>query len=76
MHTTLTPELIEQVRNLSEEDRTKLFDQTQGKEYSEDELQAEIEARIDEYESGRAAWIDGPTYLAELRARIAKSRTP
>ena len=69
MHTSLTPELIEQVRNLSAEDRTALFDQTQDKEYTEEELQAEIEARIDEYESGRAKSYTLDEVMTALRAR-------
>ena len=75
MHTNLTPELIEQVRNLSEEDRTTLFDQTQDKEYTEEELQAEIEARIDEYESGRATTYTLDEVMTALRAR-QESRGP
>ena len=68
MHTTLTPELIEQVRNLSEEDRTTLFDQTQEKEYTVDELQAELQARWDEY-------VANPSIAKPAHELIAKLRT-
>jgi putative addiction module component (TIGR02574 family) len=71
MPTTLTPELIEQVRNLSVEDRTILFEETQEKEYTEEELQEEIEARIDEYESGRATTYTLDEVMTALRTRQA-----
>ncbi len=71
MHTTLTPELIEQVRNLSEEDRTTLFDQTQDTEYTEEELQAELQARWDEYVANPSMAISMDDFLNRMDQRIA-----
>ena len=75
MHTTLTPELIEQVRNLSEEDRTTLFDQTQDKEYTQDELQAELQARWDEYVASPSIAITMEEFLERMDKRIAARST-
>jgi putative addiction module component (TIGR02574 family) len=71
MYTTLTPELIEQVSNLSEEDRTMLFVQTQDKEYTEDELQAELQARWDEYVANTSMAISMDDFLNRMDQRIA-----
>jgi putative addiction module component (TIGR02574 family) len=69
MHTTLTPELIEHVRNLSDADRTRLFVEAEDAEYTEEELEDEINARIDEYESGQVATYTLDEVMTALRTR-------
>jgi hypothetical protein len=75
MPTTLTPELIAQVRNLSDVDRTALFEETHKQEYSDEELQAELQARWDESVADSSKSISMDEFLQNMDRRAAARKS-
>jgi putative addiction module component (TIGR02574 family) len=76
----LTQDLIDRGMKLAPAERQKfahlLLDSMSEDEegYTEEELQAELTRRLDDYVNGKEQAIPGDEYLAALRSRIERGR--
>lgn len=73
--TTLTPELIATLRQLSPEDKDRAIDvltEDDGSPDEKTELREELQNRWDEYKAGGGDPMPVDDYLAELQRRIVR----